>query len=344
MDRLVSTDDLIKRLHWVNSLDAELLAGEVQKLKSEPHAQDLMAQTQLFQQATDVLHSLSEVTPIVLVLDDLQWADRSSLGLLFHLARRIQNKRILIICAYRLEEIPNSIEDDALSWSHLVHEIRRLYGNHSIDLEKLDDEENRQFIDALLHTQFDQATDAFKQELFQYTQGHPLFTIELLLSLQSKNQLNFNEDGLLTGSEGMVWEQLPERIEAIIELRLQGLPETVQEILAVAAVEGQTFTAQVIAKVIGLSERRTVSLLSQSLVQQFHILTNGGQQQRVGGVVDIFRFNHALFHTYLIQHLSASEKRLLHGEVAEVLESLYKDELNTAVLTIANHYEKAGSS
>ncbi len=340
-DTLIPIHESVKRLQWIGSSEALDVAAEIQNLQIKSHAQNEMAQAQLFQQTTDALLTLSEMTPLVLFLDDLHWSDRSSLRLLFHLARRIQKSRILIICTYRAEDVITRQEDDGFSLPKLLSEIRRLYGDITIDLEMLNEDENQNFVQSYLRSNFNGVPDFFERDLYQYTEGHPLFTIELLRSMRSKNQLVEDKNGRLVTVDPFVWEQLPERVEAIIEMRLQTLPESLQEMLLVAAIEGTVFTAQVVAEVVGLSERRAISILAQRLDKQHHILQYVGQQQLGERTVDIFQFQHNLLHHYLIGRLVASEKRLLHGEIADVLERLYADDINAIALPIANHYERA---
>jgi hypothetical protein len=82
-----------------------------ERVERRPAAAEGPEQSHLFQQVSNVLHALSQIHPLLLILDDLQWVDRASAGLLFHLGRRLEGSRILIVGAYRPEEVALGVED-----------------------------------------------------------------------------------------------------------------------------------------------------------------------------------------------------------------------------------------
>ena len=134
---------------------------------------------QLFSETADFLADLAAAGPLLLLLDDLQWADAGSVNLLYHLARGLSHARILIVSAYRPEEVA---ADGALGRS--LAEIKRLYGDAWIELDALIPDEGRAFIDALLDAASNALGLGFRAALHAHTGGHTLFTAETLRHLR----------------------------------------------------------------------------------------------------------------------------------------------------------------
>ncbi|MFQ5400195.1 MAG: BTAD domain-containing putative transcriptional regulator [Anaerolineae bacterium] len=305
-------------------------------------------QTALFAQVTEVLLALSESYPLLLVLDDLQWGDAGSISLLFHLGRRISNSRILLIGTYRPEDVTLRRDGGRHPLEPVVNELQRQFGNVEIDLMQA---QRQKFIDALIDAEPNKLGAAFRKTLFQHTAGNPLFTVELLKGLQEKGDLIRNENGHWVESETIHWEHLPARIEAIIAERFERLPPKWQAVLAVASVEGEIFTAEVVSGVQNLDERNTIRQLSGSLSKR-HRLVQAHSLQRVGAQgqrFSCYRFRHHLFQKYLYGSLDDVERVNLHEAVGNVLEKLYlenangeEEKLAAVAHRLAWHFEAAG--
>ncbi len=107
-------------------------------------------QGRIFEQVTSVLIAMSEKRPLILILDDLHWIDESSASLLFHLARRIEGSRILIIGTYRPEDVAIGRGDERHPLPQVVSELKRHYGEVLVVLGDETHEEVRHFIDQLI--------------------------------------------------------------------------------------------------------------------------------------------------------------------------------------------------
>ena len=162
---------------WLTRLD-ELVEREAIG-RSRPSLQ----QSDLFEQYTRVLQALSRRVPLVLVVDDLQWADLGSISLLFHLGRHLAGSRILIAGAYRSEEVGIGREGERHPLEPVVNEIQRDYGDITVSLGQA---ESRDFVDAYLDSEPNRLGLPFREMLYRQTRGHPLFTIELLRGLQER--------------------------------------------------------------------------------------------------------------------------------------------------------------
>ncbi len=214
-----------------------------------------LEQSHLFQQVTNVLRALAEAHPLLLILDDLQWIDRASAGLLFHLGRRLEGTRILIAGAYRPEEVAVRREGELHALEKVLAEFRRTYGDVWLDLAEVDETEGRRFVDAVLETERNCLGEGFRRALFARAGGHPLFTIELLRAMQERGDLVRDQDGQWVEGPALDWETLPSRVEAVIAARVGRVSPELQQVLAVASVEGEEFTTEVVARVQGMEAR-----------------------------------------------------------------------------------------
>lgn len=298
-------------------------------------------QSHIFEQVTTVLVTLARQRPLLLILDDLQWIDESSASLLFHLARRIEGSRILIIGTYRPEDVAFGRGDQQHPLAQVVFELKRYYGELMIALGDEADEEARTFIDALLDVEPNKLGEVFRQSLHQRTRGHPLFTTELLRDMQERGDLLQNDGGQWVEGPTLDWDALPARAEGVIEERINRLRDELRDILTIASVEGETFTAQVIGRLQEVSDRKLLKILSQELDRQHRLVSEEGTE-RVGTIrISQFRFRHQMFQKYFYDNLGDSERQLLHEDIALILEALYADQSDKVGVQLARHYELA---
>jgi tetratricopeptide (TPR) repeat protein len=115
-----------------------------------------------------------------------------------------------------------------------------------------------------------------------------------------------------------------------------------QEILAVASIEGEVFTAQVIAQVRQMAERPLLHRLSQELEMRHRLVRAQEEVQTGDRRMPRYRFRHAIFQDYMYGRISPGERRLLHGEVAAALEGLYEGQIDEMAVQLAHHYQNAG--
>src|SRR5690606_29754021 len=173
-----------------------------------------------------------------------------------------------------------------------------------VDLSQIGAEDARRFVDAVLDREPNRLGEDFREALFRQTNGHPLFTVELLRELRERGDLAQDPEGHWIAGETLDWGVLPARVEAVIRQRVGRLSDELREILAVASVEGETFTAQVIAAVQGMEESQVLRLLSRKL-QQHHRLVREREETKVGGRrLSRYQFSHVLFQHYLYQGIS----------------------------------------
>ena len=321
------------RVDWLERLE---------ELTRQGRAKDTdLEQSHLFEQYTNVLRFLASRHPLVLLLDDMQWADSSSIYLLFHLGRRLTNSRVLILCAYRPEEVTSRPAGEHYPLAKVLLEFKRMFGDVWIDLNQGEQAEGRKFLDALLDVEPNHLTQSFRNSLFRRTGGHPLFAIELLRSLQDRQNLRKDENGCWIETPALDWDLLPARVEAVIEERIGQLDNELQQILSVACVEGEIFTTQVVAEVQKVGIGLLQNLFSQQLERKYRLIQEQEAVQTESGWIFHYKFSHVLYRDFLYKRLNQGEKHWLHGEVAVALEKVFKGRLEGMEVKLANHFYQA---
>ncbi len=303
-------------------------------------------QSDLLEQVTQVLRALASRKPLLLLLDDLQWIDDASKNLLFHLGRRLTGSRILILGAYRPSEIamgrptgiPGQVQQHPLE--SVINEFKRDFGEIEIDLRRSATPNGRDFVDALLDSEPNLLHETFRENLFRHTKGHPLFTVEILRSMQEHGHLIQNKDGQWVEGSPPIAYQLPPRVEAVIEQRVNRLDETLQRILTVASVEGEVFTAQIVASTLKMEEREILHKLGHDLGEHHGLVQEHSEESVAGQHLNRYQFGHVLFQEYLYRRLSSGERRLYHREVAEALEGIFEKQTDKIIATLLHQSKR----
>ena len=344
INRLVSGKDLLSMVQAAAGKSAEVFIrlNDVVNRTAGQIGRARLSQVNLFNQVTKVFTRLSQYNPLVLILDDLQWIDLDSVNLLFHLARRLSGTRILLLGAFRAEDVALGRQGDRHPLEGVVNELQTSMGDIQLDLMLSN---GADFVQALLDSESNALTSSFRTLLHRHTGGHPLFTIELLRGMQLKGEIYRNEQGKWVQGAHLNWDELPVRVEAAIAERICHLSVEQQELLRAACVEGEQFTAEIIARVVGMDEREVLRALSQEIGKQHRLVAAQSCKQAAGQTFSQYRFRHFLYQKFLYQHLDAVEKTRLHAKTGMELEAIYAGELpDDPMVTqqLAWHFDLAG--
>jgi predicted ATPase len=178
-------------------------------------------------------------------------------------------------------------------------------------------------VEALLDSEPNRLGAEFRQQLLDHTEGHPLFTVELLHGMEERGDLVRAADGCWTEGPELHWHTLPTRVEAAIGERIGRLPEQCRALLAAASVEGQEFVAETIASALGADHRTVVHCLSSDLGARHRLVTAASVQRLGTRRLSSYRFRHHLFQQYLYEHLDPVQRAHLHEAVGSALELLH---------------------
>ena len=315
-------------------------------------------QIALFDQFARLLQTVARRQPLLLIVDDLQWADAGSASLLFHLGRRLRGSRVLVVGAFRPAVVAMGVprtdgaspavqasptDTDGGARHPLVavlHELGRELGEIEI---RLDDANDPAFVEAILDSEPNRLGNAFRGALADHTAGNPLFTVELPRTLQERGSLVPDATGHWVEGLAPDWERLPARVEAVIAERIGRLPGPCQEVLSAASVEGVEFSAEVAARVLGMERTAVVRQLGGPICQQHRLAHPAGVSWlSSGGRLSRYRFRHHLFQRYLYRRLDEAQRASLHEAIGGALEALHGEGEGEVAPQRAWHFERAG--
>jgi predicted ATPase/DNA-binding SARP family transcriptional activator len=269
------------------------------------------------------LRGLVERGPVLVCLEDLHAADDATLQLLHYLARQTQRHPLVLIATFRSDEAPI---DQPLAQS--VEALIRERLAQRVNLAPLDHEDTDRLVAARLDGK---PSTALSESLFQTTGGNPLFVEQLLLALEESGQLE-RKGGIWHGNAEL--QGTPHIVREVIAQRLQRLNPVCREVLAVAAVLGQSFEHKVLlAAVEPLHETTLLHEVDRAITSQVLVDVAGG-----------YAFRHALVRDAVYWGLSAPRRMLLHGRAGELLEQFYGPRADDFSAELAHHFAHAGDS
>ncbi len=279
----------------------------------------------LFDGMSAFIAAATRIRPLVIVLDDLHWADKPTLLLLVHLARRVRQARLLIVGTYR---------DVELERSHPLAEtmstLRREQLYERVLLRGLPVEEVRALIEAVGGQS---APDQFPELIFRETEGNPFFVAEILRHLVATGAIRHEGDAWV-GTPESIAENLPEGVREVIGRRLDGLSDQCNAALAVAAAMPGGFTIDVVGQVADLDEDTMLDVLDEALGAQ----VVRERSERPG----TYEFSHALIRQSLYGELSTPRRVRMHRRLGEALELWFTDSIDAHLPELAYHtYEAA---
>ena len=307
-------------------------------------------QDSIFDEISTTLNALAQKHPLLLVLDDLHWIDHSSAALLGRLPVRFKESPILIVSSYRPEDmIPLRTANDRQDpMQHPLQEVLsesiRQFGHNRIDLDQYDPSEGLDFVNAFLDVADNSFSATFREQFARLTEGHPLFVVELLRDMKDRGDIVQDEAGCWMERKSTGWKNLPARVEGVIEKRITRLPSEWSDLLAIASVQGETFFAEVLARIKQVDPRNLTHQLSAYLDRQHHLIYEQGIKHAGTERLSQYQFRHHLYQKYLYEQLSPAERMYLHEVVGNALEALFKeipnqDDLPSAQLAL--HYQEA---
>jgi DNA-binding SARP family transcriptional activator/tetratricopeptide (TPR) repeat protein len=291
----------------------------------------------LLDQFVSVLARLSARQPMLLVIDDLHRADPGTIDLTRHLADRIGDLPVLLVGALRPAE-GTGPEGAADAVTGLVDEVRSR--SRADCLLRLSG--SRRFVDAWLDTEPNRLDEEFREDLYRHTDGHALFTVEMVAAMRDRGDLVRDERGRWVVRAPVDWGWLPPRVEATIAARVDRLPAEARRDLEVASVQGETFVAEVVASARHVPEDETARRLG-SLTAPTQALVEYAGSERVGtNRVHRYRFRHGLFRQFLYDGIAAQDRTLLHQAIGRSLVDLHGDGVDDIAGDLARHFDAAG--
>lgn len=272
-------------------------------------------QTALRSEVVRSLHHVANEVPLVLVLDDLQWIDRSSAELLMFLATKIRGHRLFVVAALRTLA---TARPGSNAFAHGL--LDELAGTQGVPIIDLDASEGRSFVEELLDAEPNDLDPDFREALWRQTAGHPLFTNELLRAMRERGDLVQDGDGSWFASSDLRWDQLPDRVAGVVASRVARVGPFAGEVLRAASAMGETFTAEVVASVVKRDASDVVSVLDDELVRGHHLVDSVRVERGPTGLLSHYRFRHILIQQHVYREIGDGLKSYLHEAVAAATE------------------------
>lgn len=266
--------------------------------------------------------------PLLIVLENLQWADSASLEMLHFAARQASDARVMIVCTH------NDAEHRAnAGLRSLEHSLRSLASVHRLRLGAFTVSD----IAALLKRRFaadDARAQAFAERLHRWTAGNPFFVEETLDALVDSGQLR------QTASGWSGWEvetlRVPATIRDAVLARLADLSRTARQVADVAAVLGVRSTHGELAAATSVGDEPLLEAIDE--LRAAAVLRDRAEEREI-----VYDFSHPLLQETLYAELGLARLRRMHGAVAEALERHYGERAMQHAGQLAFHYVRAGT-
>ncbi|HKB25637.1 MAG TPA: AAA family ATPase, partial [Methylomirabilota bacterium] len=333
LGRAYESEQILPFAPWVDALragrvaeDAHLLErlgpawrAELARLVPEvaagpPAAGATMDNRQLFESVAQLLAQLSHQHPLLVVLEDLHWADEMSGRLLAFVGRCLAERPALVVVTAREDELA-----DAPALRQAFEDLRREGRLATLAVRPLTRPDTRALVRALARTGDEAALDRLAAQAWAVSEGNPFVVVETVRA--------HAEGAALAQGRGL---GLPERVREMVGRRLERLSERARSLAAVAAVIGREFEFALLQRAAGLGEDETAAGVEE-LVRR-RILHGTGER---------FDFTHDRIRETAYGGALAPRRKLLHRRVAEAIEALYAADLGSHALALGLHYRDA---
>jgi tetratricopeptide (TPR) repeat protein len=280
---------------------------------------------------TAVVRLLAEVSaddPVVLIFDDLHWADSGSLQLLLHLAATELPMRVLLLATFRDGELSNAKE--------LRDAVGRLWRYESVsrmDLEGLNDRDVLSYMEAAAGHKLDKVGVALAHAVHRETDGNPFFLSEVLRYLAETGAIYQDPAGQWMATEPVTPLALPDSVREVVGGRVARLGDRADRALSVAAVIGRSFDFDLL--------NRTIRFPEDELLEILDAATAAALVREVAGPPGYYTFAHALIRHTIYESLGPTRRARTHKQVAEALEDICGNRPGPRVGELARHWLNA---
>jgi class 3 adenylate cyclase/tetratricopeptide (TPR) repeat protein len=275
-----------------------------------------------------LLRAASSDEPVVVVLDDLHWADKPTLLLLKHVVAHGAEVRALLIATYRESDLARSHP-----LTDVLADLHREQGVERIALKGLDEPEIVEIMERAAGHELDEVGMGLAHELFRETDGNPFYTGELMRHLLESGGIYREDDGPWAVRGSLSELGLPQSVREVVGRRVERLGEEAQKVLRVAAVIGREFDQELLRRVTEHSEDAILDLLEEAV--EASVLSESAN------VAGRFSFAHALIAHTLYEDIGTTRRARAHRRVAEELEELLGPDPGARVSELAYHLARA---
>jgi class 3 adenylate cyclase/tetratricopeptide (TPR) repeat protein len=295
-------------------------------LRSEPETE----RYRLFDAVASWLSASSAKEPILLVLDDLQWAAKPTLLLLRHVIGSQEPRRLLVVVTYRDSELGRTHP-----LTELLADLRRKSGVERISLSGLDRAGVSAFLQQAAGHKLGPETDDLARAIHDETEGNAFFMREVVRHLIETRGLH-QEGGRWVMGRPVAELGIPEGVRDVVGRRLSRLSDETNRVLACASVVGLEFEPAVVQTAGGFPEDVMLCAMDEAVAARLVV--------EPPGAVSRNRFSHALVRATLYGELTATRRMALHRKVAQAIEAVHVAAIDDYLPALAHHWARASTA
>jgi adenylate cyclase len=280
----------------------------------------------LFEAVSQFVTNISREAPLLVVLDDLQWTDQSSLLLMHYLARGVYRAPMLILGAYRDTDI-----DEKHVLTSVLTELNRERLLKSLSLKRMSLDDASEMVKRLLDQ--DDVPAEFCELVYEKTRGNPFFVEEVIKSLKEEEVISRKENQWKVREVSKI--EFPKTVKSVIKARVGRLDDECQNVLTLASFVGNDFSFESLCGVTGLAEDKVLDLMEQ-------MLKTGLVKERVIRGQDVYSFADIIVRDVVHDEVSHLRHKKLHGTVGRALEKVYEKNIDEHLGELAWHFLEFG--
>ena len=285
----------------------------------------------MFDAVAKLLGAVARTTPLIVVVDDLHWADRPTLLLLRHVLRAGASDALLLVGTYRDTEL-----DRRHPLAEALSDLRRESGYERIHLGGLDRAGVVQLLETRAEHEITGPGLVLAAALHSRTEGNPLFVWESLRHLIERGALVQGSDGRWVSEASSIDELgIPEGVREAIGRRLSALSDAANAALSAASVLGPLTELDVLRRMVDLEEEELVAALDEAA--EAHLMDEAHRD-----AAPAYAFTHALVRHTLYEELSLARRQRLHRRAVEAIEAAHSGDLELHANALARHCQAAG--
>ncbi|MFC1852055.1 tetratricopeptide repeat protein [candidate division CSSED10-310 bacterium] len=285
------------------------------------------ARQRLYRYLTRTFEIMAQEQPVILIIDDLQWADNLTLGYLEYISGQLQIP-LLILGTYRIEELEQDLE-----------RILDLDVVHHLELNRLDESAISAMLQDMLA--WSRPPPAFATFLSRHTEGNPFFIAEYLLVAVDEALLFRDESGnwIIRPPENISSREmdfgdlpLPHSLRSLVGRRIKGMSDRALAVMNASAIVGRETNLQLLPEMTSSHETRLMEAIEELLRRR--VLEDTGS--------DSVRFVHDKIREVAVLNMNATERTVLHKKAALGIEKIFAQDRESYLPTLGYHWEQAG--
>jgi len=276
----------------------------------------------LFEAVSQFITNISKEAPLLVVLDDLQWTDQTSLLLMHYLARGVYREPLLLLGAYRDTDI-----DDRHPLSPVLTELNRERLLQSVPLKRMSLNDTSEMVKQILAQ--DEVPKIFCELVYERIGGNPFFVEEVIKSLKEEGVIYREEDKWKIKEVSRI--KFPKTVEGVVKARLSRLDDECQNLLTMASFVGNDFTFEALCGVTSVKEDKVLELMEK-------MLKTGLVKERLVRGEGVYSFADVIVRDVVHEEVSLLRHMKLHGTVGCALEKVYAKKIDEHLGELAYHF------